>query len=263
MDANLVDLDKGCYLGQEGVASQYKNPRGPPRTLYHVVFDDDNNLYEHQTRGERVGRRRPGQQRPNDTRVPVPGDVLYVLGSNEQIAVGTLTSVAEPSSTGEAAVRALALVRRADSVAQQMRTLELEFPLPPSAPSPNAEEQDVDMVLPPPLHDPLDGLEVIVKGTFTVGRLETVPIRRGRRAANVFDNVVPEFVKNLPGEDQQNDIIDVSSRVVKDTSAAAAVAMKAAAEQAEAMRKAEKMAQLQKRAAEALARRKQQKNNAN
>ena len=42
----LLDLEKGCYLGQEGVASVVKNPRGPPRLLYSVVFDDESNVYE-------------------------------------------------------------------------------------------------------------------------------------------------------------------------------------------------------------------------
>jgi hypothetical protein len=33
----------------------------------------------------------------NDTRQPKPGDSLYVLGSNESIFVGTITSVAQPN----------------------------------------------------------------------------------------------------------------------------------------------------------------------
>jgi hypothetical protein len=30
----IVDLQKGCYQGQEGIASVLKNPCGPPRALY-------------------------------------------------------------------------------------------------------------------------------------------------------------------------------------------------------------------------------------
>ena len=37
--SNLVDFDKGCYLGQEGVTAIIKNKRGFPRYLYHVVLD--------------------------------------------------------------------------------------------------------------------------------------------------------------------------------------------------------------------------------
>jgi folate-binding protein YgfZ len=40
-----INMDKGCYLGQEGVASIVKNKRGPPRTLYRVVFEDESNIY--------------------------------------------------------------------------------------------------------------------------------------------------------------------------------------------------------------------------
>ena len=37
--SNLVDFDKGCYLGQEGVTAIIKNKRGFPRYLYQVVLD--------------------------------------------------------------------------------------------------------------------------------------------------------------------------------------------------------------------------------
>lgn len=43
---STLALDKGCYLGQEGIASILKNRRGPPRQLYSVVFEDDFNMYE-------------------------------------------------------------------------------------------------------------------------------------------------------------------------------------------------------------------------
>ena len=263
-----VRLDKGCYLGQEGVASQYKNPRGPPRTLYQVVFPDDDNLYEHQSRGER----RSSAALDNDTRVPVRGDTLYALGSNEQILVGTLTSVAEPSSTGESAIRALALVRRADSIIKQMHTLGLELGMTTSPETATTEDvfdnnnnnnnnPDTGIHFPPPLKDPLDGLEVIVGGTFTVGRLETVPIRRRPKSNSMFgDDEVSKFVENLP--DANNDILDISYQTTEDAPMVTEMtaAAKAKDDAAEAQRKAEKLKLLQKRAEEALARRKQKKN---
>jgi len=36
-----IDLDKGCYLGQEGVSALRKNKRGYPRFLYRAVLEDD------------------------------------------------------------------------------------------------------------------------------------------------------------------------------------------------------------------------------
>ena len=52
LKTTVIDLEKGCYLGQEGIASVLKNPRGPPRSLYVVVFQDEDNLYDHETQGE-------------------------------------------------------------------------------------------------------------------------------------------------------------------------------------------------------------------
>jgi folate-binding Fe-S cluster repair protein YgfZ len=196
--AALVDTNKGCYMGQEGIASVLKNPRGPPRLLYQVVFCDDVNLYESQSRGEALSSARV----KNLTRRPLPGDALYVLGSNEEIQVGRLTSVAEPGSTGDAATVALALVRRADSVLQGMKKAALEMP---SRVYDNDEEEQsaVSGMRPPPaVVDPLDGLEVILQGTFTVGVLRSLPSRvlsaTGQSSANLF--APEEFVRDLPRE---------------------------------------------------------------
>ena len=265
-----IDFEKGCYLGQEGIASILKNPRGPPRTLYHVVFDDEFNVYDQHPPsqgggGEPTTTSKKRDKNKNRTRIPVAGDQLFVLGSNETIAVGQITSVAEPAGTGEPETLALALVRRADSIRRQMQTMDLQMPWPSAAAAKESDDGS-GIIAPPPL-DPLDGLEVIVGGTFTVGRLRMVPSRRKEK--NAFGGVVPEFVKNLPGEEMQNDIIDVSSRPIKGDSQQqqqklqaeelAKAKSEAEAAAAEAKRKAEKMEELRKRAEEAVARRKNKK----
>lgn len=268
-----IDQDKGCYLGQEGVASVVKNPRGPPRTLYQVVFEDEFNVYDYQSEGEYSS-----IKDENLTRIPVPGDRLFVLGSNEEIAVGRITSVAEPAGTGEPATLALALVRRADSIQKQMQQMGIEIPICVHSDSTvvdaDVREGGSVLVQPPPL-DPLDGLEIIVGGTFTIGTLKMVPNRRGR---NVFGDDVPDFVRNLPSEDMMNDIIElkkldrptrtiIDAAIVLDDDAEEAKQQKelakaveeAKAASAEAKRKADKMELLRIRAEEAMERRKQKK----
>ena len=88
-----------AILGKKGVASVVKNPRGPPRLLCSVVFDDESNVYE------------TGID-DNLTTIPEVGQELFVLGPNEDIPAGTITSIAEPSATGDATIVGLALVRR-------------------------------------------------------------------------------------------------------------------------------------------------------
>jgi hypothetical protein len=164
--APLLDLEKGCYLGQEGVASVVKNPRGPPRLLYSVVFDDESNAYE-------------SDNDDNLTTISQVGQDLFVLGSNEEISVGTITSIAEPSGTGDATIVGLALVRRADSILKQMKNLDIHVGESSFRETNPAVANEQGIIAPPPL-DPLDGLEVIVGGTFTVGKLQMVPSRRFR-----------------------------------------------------------------------------------
>ena len=178
--APLLDLEKGCYLGQEGVASVVKNPRGPPRLLYSVVFDDESNFYE------------TGID-DNLTTLPQVGQELFVLGSNEEIPVGTITSIAEPSATGDATIVGLALVRRADSILRQMKNLGIQVGDSSFRETNPATTSGQGIIAPPPL-DPLDGLEVIVGGTFTVGKLQMVPSRRFRLGQNMFDNSKDEFI---------------------------------------------------------------------
>jgi hypothetical protein len=120
------------------------------------------------------------------------------------------------------------------------------------------------MIQPPPL-DPLDGLEVIVGGTFTVGKLKMIPSRRLRPGRNLFyENLV---VKMLPGgediltsppasteeeEEEEEDLEQIKADAEK-----AAVEAEAAA--GDAQRKAEKMEMLRKRAEDAMAKRKKKK----
>ncbi|KAL7575170.1 hypothetical protein ACA910_018661 [Epithemia clementina (nom. ined.)] len=166
--SHLLAPEKGCFMGQEGIASMSKNPKGPPRTLYQVVFEDEFNVYDYQTQNDQQA---PNVALENNTRLPQPGDTLSVLGSNDQIVVGTLTSVAEPGSTGTfQQIHALALIRRPQSILAQMKELGLSVPT-------TAMAQEGGLILPPPM-DPLHGVEVIVQGSFCVGRLQSIPSRR-------------------------------------------------------------------------------------
>ena len=250
---DLVDLDKGCYLGQEGIASIWKNPRGPPRTLYSVEFSHESNIYESQSQGDR-------SDVENLTRPPKPGQKLYALGSNEELLVGTLTSVAEAGGTGDASIVALAMVRRADSIMKKMKELDLEIFREPQDFIDVTETSG--LIEPPPL-DPLDGLEVIVQGTFTVGTLKMVPTRRLRTGQNMFDTKIEvedfqeppiSIAYNSPPmqiEDEE-DLLQIQAEVERAAAEAEAAA-------AEAQRKAEKMEMLRKRAEEAMAKRKKKR----
>lgn len=250
---DTINMDKGCYLGQEGIASIAKNPRGPPRTLYSVIFEDDSNTYETQSRGDR-------SKVENLTKPPKPGDTLFALGSNQELTVGTITSVAEANGTGDRCIVALALVRRADSILKQMKDLELEIYREPQ------EFLDVDpasgMIQPPPL-DPLDGLEVIVGGSFTTGQLKMVPSRGLREGLNIFDEqiLVEDYFEQTPSLRQSvssSSSKDGDDDIAKIQADAAKAVEEAEAAAAETRRKAEKMEALKKRAEEAMARRKQQ-----
>lgn len=197
---NLVDMNKGCYLGQEGVASMVKSPRGPPRLLYQVIFDYEGNVFDTESEGDRG-------DVENLTKLPEAGSELFVLGSQNEISVGTLTSVAEPSGTGDPNMQGLALVRRADSILKAMRERGLEIDRSlgkePFADDPLWNGGNVNvgssMVQPPPM-DPLDGVEVVVKDTFTVGVLRCIPSRRYRRGQNMFSDIGEVYDDNEPGE---------------------------------------------------------------
>ena len=204
---------KGCYQGQEGIASILKNPRGPPRTLYQVIFDDDTNIYDYQSEGEYTSRKKEVE---NLTRTPRPNDTLYVLGSNEEIMVGRLTSVAEPSGTGEPITIALALVRRSDSILSSMQQMGIDRPSRLEMIPLSFDDRNVDssasILIPPPPIDVLDGLEVIVGGTYTIGTLRMIPSRRskGRTKFLFSDEEIPTFVKNLPSEQDSYDLVPLT-----------------------------------------------------
>jgi folate-binding protein YgfZ len=247
-----INMNKGCYLGQEGVASIVKNPRGPPRTLYSVVFDDDFNTYKTQTQVD-------SSDLENLTRMPRPGDSLFALGSNEELSVGTITSVAEAGSTGERCVVALALVRRADSIMKQMKQLDLEIER--STEDFMDPETDNDGIIMPPPLDPLEGLEIIIGGSFTTGKLKMVPSRALRKGQNLFlleERVaVDDYFDEVPTE-RNNGVLDGNMESVDLAVQEADAAKAAEAATAEAQRKAEKLEMLKKRAEEAMARRKKQ-----
>ena len=196
----LIDMNKGCYLGQEGVASILKNPRGPPRLLYQVIFDYEGNAFDSASQGDQ-------DDIENLTKVPEVGADLFVLGSQNTICVGTLTSVAEPSGTGDPNMQGLALVKRADSILKSMKELGLEIDRSlgkePFADDPLWNDGNADissaMVQPPPM-DPLDGMEVVVKDTFTIGVLRCIPSRRYRRGQNMFSDIGEVYADVEPGE---------------------------------------------------------------
>jgi folate-binding Fe-S cluster repair protein YgfZ len=272
---DTVDLEKGCYLGQEGVASVLKNPRGPPRTLYQVVFDDEFNHYDGDVGDDDEGEA-GAMGDDNLTRAPASGDALFVLGSNEEISAGKLTSVAEPGGTGEAVTVGLALVPRADSVLKRMADRGLTIR--------EGTARDAGSPSPVPRRTfPLDGLEVIVGGTFTVGRLQAVPAFRYLQSENMFLDNPTESYEEEPQRwnpirlepDEADSSSNESSPDPWESDAPASVATEstetddsskeleeaqAAAAAAEAKRKAEKMELLRKRAEEALAKRRSKKN---
>jgi hypothetical protein len=265
-------------MGQEGIASVMKNPRGPPRSLYSVVFQDDDNLYESQTEGD------DNTKIENLTKLPRVGGALYVLGSNEQIQVGTITSIAEPYSTGEPIVVGLALIRRADSILKQMKSMDLQIPrtiaTAISNPNSNADTTAATsgIIAPPPM-DSLDGLEVIVGGTFTIGMLRGVAGRRYPNGQNMFldreqiflsqeevlehgyvdiefSNKSPaDFLDEKKAELDQEEVQPSENSAVKHPDEEKTKVQEEAAAEAEALRKEEKMLMLKQRAEEAMARR--------
>jgi hypothetical protein len=283
-----IDTRKGCYLGQEGIASILKNPRGAPRILYQVVFADEFNMYDYQLTSD------DASGTPNQMQIPRVGDKLYVLGSNEEIAAGILTSLAEPGSTGEPNTVGLALIRRADSILKQMKDRDLDIPsIDGKVIIADIGDRDIGrfgVIAPPPL-DPLDGLEVKVSGSFTVGTLRVVPRRRLREGQILFDETIDfegdnmddagsVMAWNLPpisdrfavesvgaidaeqarskgSGDRANSEDDDAVNSVAALEAAAKASVQADELAAEAARKAEKMELLRKRAEDAMARRTQ------
>ncbi|KAL3807392.1 hypothetical protein ACHAXA_002258 [Cyclostephanos tholiformis] len=245
---DLIDVDKGCYQGQEGVASVLKNKRGPPRQLYQVVFRDSENDFHGGGGGggDDAGfgllstnndmltefRKLKGTRSAaggtaaltNDTRQPRPGDGIYVLGSNDSIPVGKITSVAEPNGTGDAKTIALALVKRPEPILSAIKEQGLELPRWWEDVGDDDDRNEDDgnaydrrgagrggvianekggsgIMRPPPL-DPLHNLEIVIGGTYTVGRLVSVPGRRygGRKSSRGGRDVAPLLDYESMGE---------------------------------------------------------------
>ncbi|KAL9180313.1 hypothetical protein ACHAXT_008283 [Thalassiosira profunda] len=309
---SLVDTEKGCYQGQEGIASILKNKRGCPRQLYQAVFYDDDNDFNGDGGGlglvsinnkelmEFNMMKKQAEPIPNDTRPPRPGDNVFVLGSSESIAVGKITSVAEPNGTGDAKTVALALAKRPGPILKAIKEQGLEMPRwwedadsgdeDDDARGPSNEKGGSGIMQPPPL-DPLHNLEIVIGGTYTVGRLVSVPSRRSKvgsggvatlldyeKQGTVVDaGEAPAYFKyNFEDdqavdaeraasspviadveEDEQEEIADdLLAQAEEDAAKAAAEAEKAAAE---AKRKEEKMKILKARAEAAMAARRKKK----
>jgi len=294
---SLLDTEKGCYQGQEGVASVLKNKRGPPRQLYQVVFNDiENDFNSDDVNSGGFGLlsidndelmdfnklKKQADPISNDTRQPRVGDSLYVLGSNESIQVGKITSVAQPNGTGEPTTVALCLAKRPDSILKAIKEQGLDLPRWWEEIDVNGEEDDggdstslaieqenSGMMQPPPL-DPLHTLEVVIEGSYTMGRLQSVPSRRYKKKSDVsylldyeekgkvVDSGAPAYLKYEFENDTSHEKITEESMSIEDVeddenvdellakaeAEAAKAKEEAAKAEAEAQRKAEKMKKL-------------------
>eukprot|EP00590_Aulacoseira_subarctica_P005615 CAMPEP_0172425372 /NCGR_PEP_ID=MMETSP1064-20121228/31725_1 /TAXON_ID=202472 /ORGANISM="Aulacoseira subarctica , Strain CCAP 1002/5" /LENGTH=611 /DNA_ID=CAMNT_0013168183 /DNA_START=69 /DNA_END=1904 /DNA_ORIENTATION=+ len=195
---HAVDLNKGCYLGQEGVAAQSRNPRGVPRTIYQVVFND---IHVDPITSGQSGGTNP---------YPKAGDTLFVLGSNEAIKAGVLTSVVPQDDippyyddVGEIdeslSTVGMALIRRAEYIIQKMEDLGLD--------------SIGDTIDPTEFRSdaPLHGLEVIVGGTYMVGTLRAVPFAlKEMQQEELPDSTTPSTVMGFIDTDARVDLSNVS-----------------------------------------------------
>lgn len=277
----IVDETKGCYQGQEAISAQLNNKRGVPRNLYSVVFPEEDNFFDDQFDEEEYSNH--SQRLSNKTKSPKPGVDLFVLGSNEQIKVGTLTSVAEKEGTSLSETVALALVRRSDPILKSMDDLGLEVNIRDntfeedsfwSEGYPSLSD-DSGIINPIPL-DPLDGLEVVIGDSFTQGYLRAVPSIRLRNGQNMFEieswsqmefqdeagsvmGFLPQtdYRENLDNreafQEMEQDTYEEEEEAIMEDTEMNEVML-------EAQRKEEKMKLLQKRAEEAMARRRQKQN---
>ena len=272
----LIDTNKGCYQGQEEIAALLKNKRGPPRSLYSICFPDDDNFFD-ESSDDYV--EYDDGHLENQTKPPKVGDALYVLGSNEQIYVGKITSVAERSGTSRPETVAMALVRRFDSIMSAMKDMDLDTSFDENLSELDRNDAygvpDLDgsgILYPPPL-DPLGGLEVCIKGTFTRGILKVVNWRRIPNWQNLYEKefssalinnqsgvssvmgYIPQKMdnhsRNTGNLEKKSDDYTVTDnemeRAIREAEAAAKVAEAAVAE---AKRKAERIESLKAQAAQ-------------
>ena len=176
---HIVDEQKGCYQGQEGVAAMLKNKRGLPQLLYSVIFPEEDNFYDNETSDEEEYSNHDSPNRVrNKTSLPKVGDVLYVLGSNLKIKVGTVSSVAERGGTSLSETVRLTLVRRSDGILKKMREMDLEIErndfmgIDMDCDGEGGPSMDGNfgsgIIYPPPM-DPLDGLDVVLGNGLTRG----------------------------------------------------------------------------------------------
>jgi folate-binding Fe-S cluster repair protein YgfZ len=283
---DIVDTNKGCYQGQEGVAALLKNKGGLPRTLYTVIFPDEDNYYDGQKDEEEYSNH--SDRIENKTKLPKVGDDLFVLGSNEKIKVGTITSVSEHGGTSMREIVGLALIKRAGSILKQMNDMNIEITRDSmfdddSQWTHGGGELQSGIILPPPLDD-LDGLEVVIGNSFTQGYIRPIPSKRLRKDERLFEvehwsifqndgenGSTMGFIDSSAGNVYDNDIDNVSmlqsndefsieesnENIDDDDLDAAIESARLAAE--EAQRKAEKLEMLKRQAEEAKQRRKEAK----
>ncbi len=269
---HIVDETKGCYQGQEAIAAQLNNKRGVPRNLYNVIFPEEDNFFDGQNDEEEYSNH--AERLSNKTKLPTVGADLYVLGSNQEIKVGTLTSVAEKDGTASSETVALGLVRRSESILKRMKDMGLEIPRDNLfeedsfwSDGPSSSSLESGIINPLPL-DPLDGLEVAVGDSFTQGYLRLVPSLRVKKGQSMFetDSWSPvdfqEETGSVMGFMPQNEIREEPQYIEKTPVPEYGESAKNSdGEDAllNAQRKEEKMKLLQQRAEEALAKRRNKK----
>ena len=236
------------------MSAQIKNPKGPPRKLYSVEFADpyenDGDHYDDDDSEDIIGVESlpvDDYDLSKEESLEV-GDELFVLGSNDTISVGTITSVAEKGSSGATATLGLALVRRAESIFKKMAELGIETDEWLEAPAMIDEEtilRERELAL---MNDPLHRLEVVVKGKWIHGRLNALKILRPNNKEddkNFSGNQDKDVVEDATDMDNKDtDVIDA----VKALEEAEKAAKEAEAAAKEAERKAQKMEMLRKRA---------------
>lgn len=262
---HIVDQNKGCYQGQEGVAALLKNKRGVPRVLYSAIFPDEDNSYIGDNQEEEA--LIDNDSIPNETKLPQVGDSFYVLGSNKQIKVGTLTSVAERGGTSMPETVALALVLRAQSILKKMKDMDLEIERDTMF---DINDLESGIISPPPF-DPLDGLQVVLENGMTRGYLRAIRSRKFQNKSEEESDVIQnEMLQYHSSADQEmEDAVKEKSSVgdkdvdklntETDGTDTKEQLMKEAERLAEAKRKAEKIEMLKKRAEEAMNRRQKRK----
>jgi len=274
--SRLIDTEKGCYLGQEAVSAQTNNPRGPPRKLYSVVFPDDNDVdddidddeeddfivFDDNNMDELFE-----EEEEEEAAAIKPGDKLYLLGSNETVQVGYITSVAETGSTGEATTVALALVKRSETILKQQAELGLvteDFWVVEEGIIDDGNNSNINN----DEDDPLHHLEVVIQGKWKHGRLHAIHTPLGCiETAFELEKEKEEDKKNMIiQKDDDNDYNSNSSSNTNENNEANdddddEEEEAKAQQQKQKQQKAKKLELLRQRAEEAMQARKQKREN--